>query len=80
MRPINFSKSLAPIFLALFMFLKQCVIVGGLPFRVKKPQYSKGLIEAIGEAERMSKNPNTPAYKTFEEYQAAMQEYLDEDE
>ncbi len=43
---------------AVNIFLKQCVMVGGLPFRVKKPQYSKELIEAIEEAERMSKNPN----------------------
>ena len=64
---------------AVNMFLKQCVYTGSIPFRVKRPRYSKELREAIEEAEALANNPNAPKYETFEEYQAAMQELLDED-
>ena len=65
---------------AVNMFLKQCVNTGSIPFRIKKPRPSKELLEAMEEAEALAKDPNAEIYRTFEEYQAAMQKVLDEDE
>lgn len=38
------------------MFLKQCVMRGGLPFTVELPQYKPEVIEAMEEARRISKD------------------------
>ena len=65
---------------AVNMFLRQCVNTGSIPFRIRKPRPSKELLEAMEEAEALAKNPNTEAYQTFEDYQAAMQKVLDEEE
>ena len=65
---------------AVNMFLKQCINTGSIPFRVRKPCPSKELLEAMEEAEALAKDPNAEVYHTFEEYQAAMQKALDEDE
>ena len=59
---------------AVNMFLKQCVNTGGIPFRVRKPRPSKELIEAMEEAERISRDPNTPKYETIEELMASLEE------
>ena len=45
---------------AVNMFLKQCVNTGSIPFRIKKPQPTEELLEAIEEAKAMAKDPNTP--------------------
>ena len=58
---------------AVNMFLKQCLLVGGLPFRVRKPRPNKELLEAIEEAEAIAKDPNAPVYHTMEEFRAAME-------
>ena len=65
---------------AVNMFLKQCVNTGSIPFRVRRPRPTKELLEAMEEAEVIAKDPNAPHYKTFEEYQRAMQELLDEND
>ena len=65
---------------AVNMFLRQCINTGGIPFRIRKPRYNKETEEAIEEARQISRNPNAEVYHTFEEYQAAMQKVLDEDE
>ena len=58
---------------AVNMFLKQCVNTGSIPFRVRKPRPSKELLEAMEEAERISRDPNTPKYETVEELIAALE-------
>lgn len=58
---------------AVNMFLKQCVITGSIPFRVRKPRYNKETEEAIEEARRISRDPNVPAYHSIEEFRAAME-------
>ena len=52
---------------AVNMFLKQCVMRGGLPFMVELPQYKSEVIEAMEEARRISKDPNTKRYGSFAE-------------
>ena len=58
---------------AINIFLKQCVNTGSIPFRIKKPRYNKETEEAIEEARRISRDPNTPKYETVEELMAALE-------
>ena len=50
---------------AMNIFLRQCVMRGGLPFDVAVPQYKPEVIEAMEEAKRISKEPNTKRYSSF---------------
>ncbi|MEY8310042.1 type II toxin-antitoxin system RelB/DinJ family antitoxin [Erysipelotrichaceae bacterium 51-3] len=50
---------------AVNMFLRQCVMRGGLPFDVVVPQYKPEVIEAMEEAKRISKDPDSKRYKSF---------------
>ena len=50
---------------AMNIFLRQCVMRGGLPFDVVVPQYKLEVIEAMEEAKRISKDPNTKRYSSF---------------
>ena len=52
---------------AVNMFLKQCVMRGGLPFAVEIPQYRADVLEAMEEARKISKEPNTRRYGSFAE-------------
>lgn len=52
---------------AMNIFLKQCVMRGGLPFEVAVPQYKPEVLEAMEEAKRISKDPNTKRYGSFSE-------------
>lgn len=52
---------------AVNMFLRQCVMRGGLPFDVVVPQYKSEVIEAMEEAKRISKDPDSKRYKSFSE-------------
>ena len=56
---------------AMNIFLKQCVMRGGLPFEVAVPQYKPEVLEAMEEAKRISKDPSTKRYSSFS---AAMEE------
>lgn len=52
---------------AMNMFLKQCVLRGGLPFQVELPQYKSEVLEAMEEAKRISRDPSTKRYNSFSE-------------
>lgn len=52
---------------AINMFLKQIILQDGLPFEVKYPQYKPEVIEAMEEAKRISRDPNTKKYSSFTE-------------
>lgn len=52
---------------AMNIFLRQCVLRGGLPFSVELPQYKPEVIEAMEEAKRISKNPGAKRYNNFSE-------------
>ena len=59
---------------AINMFLRQCVMRGGIPFAIEKPRYSQELLDAVAEAKRLESDPNTPRYRTMAEYHAALDE------
>ncbi len=52
---------------AMNIFLRQCVMRGGLPFEVTVPQYRPEVLEAMEEAKRISKDPKTKRYSSFSE-------------
>lgn len=57
---------------AVNIFLRQCILRGGLPFAVEMPKYNKETLEAMAEAKRISKDPNVKGYCSIEELQAAL--------
>ncbi|MDO4477814.1 MAG: type II toxin-antitoxin system RelB/DinJ family antitoxin [Lachnospiraceae bacterium] len=52
---------------AMNIFLKQCVLRGGLPFEVVVPQYKAEVISAMEEARILSKDPDAKRYVSFSE-------------
>lgn len=52
---------------AVNMFLRQAVLRGGLPFSVEIPKYKREVVEAMEEAKRISRDPNTKRYHSFAE-------------
>ncbi len=52
---------------AVNMFLKQCVMRGGLPFEVAVPRYKQEVLEAMEEAKRLSRDPKARRYSSFSE-------------
>lgn len=52
---------------AVNIFLKQVVLRGGIPFEIKYPELKSEVIEAIEEAKKISRDPNTKHYSSFRE-------------
>ena len=52
---------------AMNIFLRQCVMRGGLPFAVEVPQYKSAVLEAMEEAKKISRAPNIKRYSSFSE-------------
>lgn len=52
---------------AVNMFLRQAIMRGGLPFSVEIPQFKPEVIEAMKEAKKISRDPNTKRYGSFAE-------------
>lgn len=52
---------------AMNIFLKQCVMRGGLPFAVEVPQYKTEVLEAMTEARKISKDLNAKKYYNLSE-------------
>lgn len=52
---------------AMNIFLRQCVMRGGLPFAVEVPKYKKEVLDAMEEAKRISKDPNVKGYTDLNE-------------
>lgn len=48
---------------AVTIFLKQVVMTESIPFIIRKPKFSDEMLEAIAEAEEISKNPDK--YKSY---------------
>jgi len=49
------------------MFLRQCVLRGGLPFNVELPNYKPEVVDAMEEAKRISRDPFTKKYTSLSE-------------
>ena len=47
---------------AVNIFLRQCILRGGLPFSVELPKYNKETLDAMNEARRISKDPDVKGY------------------
>ena len=52
---------------AVNMFLKQVVLCKGIPFEIKYPEFKPEVIEAMKEAKRISRDPNTKRHTSLDE-------------
>ncbi len=59
---------------AVNIFLRQCLLRGGLPFAVDLPEYRPELIEAMREALRISRDPDVSGYSSLEALKEALEE------
>lgn len=55
---------------AINIFLKQCILRGGVPFDI---DYSNELLDAAKEAIEISKDPNIAGYKDMDELKKALE-------
>ena len=58
---------------AVNIFLRQCILHGGLPFSVELPKYNQETLKAMAEAKRISNDPNIKGYTSIEELKAALE-------
>lgn len=59
---------------AINIFLRQCILRGGLPFQVELPRYNQETLEAMAEARRISRDPNVKGYDGIDALKAALEE------
>lgn len=59
---------------AVNIFLRQCIMRGGLPFKEEVPQYSKELLDASAEAKSISRNPHVKGYTNRNDLKKALEE------
>ncbi|MBQ5441084.1 MAG: type II toxin-antitoxin system RelB/DinJ family antitoxin [Firmicutes bacterium] len=59
---------------AINIFLRQCILRGGLPFTVDIPNYNDETLAAMLEAKRISRDPDIKGYTSMEELKAALEE------
>ena len=57
---------------AVNIFLRQCILHGGLPFSVEMPRYNQETLDAMVEARRISRDPDVKGYNSIEELKAAL--------
>ncbi|WP_442914575.1 type II toxin-antitoxin system RelB/DinJ family antitoxin [Lactimicrobium sp.] len=58
---------------AVNIFLRQCVLRGGIPFNIVIPQYSQKVLDAASEAKRISRDPGVPGYTSMDELKKALE-------
>ena len=59
---------------AVNLFLYQCVLRGGLPFKVEKPQFNDETLAAILEGIKIANDPNVKGYTSIEELKKSLME------
>ena len=59
---------------AVNIFLRQCILKGGLPFPVELPKYNQETLDAMDEARRISRDPNVKGYTSMAELKAALED------
>ena len=59
---------------AVNLFLHQCILRGGLPFRVEMPRYNQHILDAMDEARRISRDPDIKGYTSMDELRKALEE------
>lgn len=57
---------------AVNIFLRQCILRGGLPFSVELPKYKEETLKAMEEAKEISKNTKEPSYSSIEDLKKAL--------
>lgn len=57
---------------AVNIFLRQCILRGGLPFSVELPKYKEETLNAMKEAREISKNTNEPSYSSIDDLKKAL--------
>ncbi len=58
---------------AVNIFLRQCVLRGGIPFTVEMPNYNAKTLEAIAEAKRISRDNSVASYDNMEDLKKALE-------
>jgi len=58
---------------AVNIFLRQCILRGGLPFSVELPKYNRETLDAMAEARRISKDPDIKGYTNMADLKAALE-------
>ena len=59
---------------AVNMFLRQCILRGGLPFAVELPQYNQETLNAMAEARMISQDSSIPGYNSMTDLINALEE------
>ena len=59
---------------AVNIFLRQCILRGGLPFTVEVPQYSQKVLDVMSEARRISRDPDVSGYTNMDDLRKALEE------
>ena len=55
------------------IFLRQCILRGGLPFAVELPQLNQTTLEAMAEAQRIARDPDIKGYTSMKDLKAALE-------
>ena len=67
-----FSKLGIDMSSAVNIFLRQCILRGGLPFKVEVPKFNAETLAAMQEARKISRDPNVPSYSSMEDLKKAL--------
>ncbi|MDO4754057.1 MAG: type II toxin-antitoxin system RelB/DinJ family antitoxin [Bacillota bacterium] len=59
---------------AVNLFLHQCVLRGGIPFRIEVPQYRRDVLDAMEEARRISRDADVTSYSNMADLKKALEE------
>jgi DNA-damage-inducible protein J len=59
---------------AVNMFLRQCILRGGLPFAVEMPQYNQETLNAMTEARKISRDSSVSGYNNMADLISALEE------
>lgn len=58
---------------AVNIFLRQCLLRGGLPFTVEVPNYNQKTLEAMAEAKRISRDETVTSYGNLADLKKALE-------
>ncbi|WP_343092262.1 type II toxin-antitoxin system RelB/DinJ family antitoxin [Streptococcus sanguinis] len=58
---------------AVNIFLRQCLLRGGLPFTVEVPNYSQKTLEALTEAKQISRDETVASYGNLTDLKEALE-------
>ena len=59
---------------AVNLFLRQCVLRGGLPFAVEMPRYNQEALAAMEEGRRIARDPSVKGYTNMADLKKALEQ------